>query len=93
MPRGSEVRIEVSGALRYTFPLSLDRTVAVDGPLGSTLIEIRDGKVRVKESPCHNRICMHQGWIRSGAVVCLPNRVIVTVSGPGGKGEFDGISG
>lgn len=93
MPQGSEVKIEVSGTLLYTLPLSHDRTVTVQGPMGATIVEIHAGKVRVKASPCHNRICVHQGWIDSGAVVCLPNRVLVTITTPGRQGEFDGITG
>jgi hypothetical protein len=93
LPQGSEVRIEVEGALRYTLPLSTDTTVAVDGPIGKTIVEIHSGKVRIKESPCHNKLCVSQGWTSSGAVVCLPNRVVVLITGPAGGNGLDGITG
>ncbi|MFO0753703.1 MAG: NusG domain II-containing protein [Thermodesulfovibrionales bacterium] len=93
LPQGSELEIEVSGELRYAVPLSADRTVEVEGPLGRTVIEIRHGRARVTDSPCRNRICMHQGWIRSGAVVCLPNRVMMRVTGAEAGRELDGVSG
>src|SRR5208337_2978655 len=83
MPKGTEVRIEVDGKLKYTFPLDKDRTVAFSGVMGMTTVEIKGGKVRMKEAPCPNRVCIHQGWIESGAIICLPNKVIVTVSHPG----------
>ncbi|MCC6345608.1 MAG: NusG domain II-containing protein [Nitrospirales bacterium] len=93
LPQGAELEIEVSGELRYALPLSTNKTVEVEGPLGRTVIEVKEGRARIKDSPCRNRICMHQGWIRSGAVVCLPNRVMIRVTGTAGRREMDAISG
>ena len=93
MPKGTEVRIEVDGKLKYTFPLNKDRTVEFSGVMGMTTVEIKGGKVRMKEAPCPNRICIHQGWIENGAIICLPNKVIVTVSHPGSSKGPDAISG
>ncbi len=93
MPKGTEVRIEVDGKLKYTFPLNKDRTVEFSGVMGMTTVEIKGGKVRMKEAPCPNRICIHQGWIETGAIICLPNKVIVTVSRPGNNKGPDAISG
>lgn len=92
-PKGSEVRIEVDGKLRYTLPLDIDKTIELDGTIGKAKVEIKGGKVRMKEAPCDNKICIHQGWIESGAIICLPNRVIVTVSRPGKNKEPDAVSG
>ncbi len=92
-PKGSEVRIEVDGKLKYTFPLSTDRTVEVNGAIGETTVEIKGGKVRIKDAPCINKICIHEGWIEKGSIVCLPNRVVVTVSGPDKSKDPDAISG
>ena len=73
------VHIEVDGRPVYILPLDKNRVVSVQGPQGNTLVEIKDHKVRVVESPCPNKLCVKQGWISSGAIVCLPNRVVVTV--------------
>ena len=78
-PKGGIVHIEVNGRPVYILPVDKDRTVSVEGPEGKTVIEIKDHRVRVTESPCHNKLCIKQGWIESGAIVCLPNRVIVTI--------------
>jgi len=97
--RGVEVAIESEGKRLGPYPLTEDRILKIRGPLGLTEIEIRDGRVRVKASPCRNKICMRQGWIsHSGeALICLPNRVIVYVYGesrPSDKSEqsYDAIS-
>lgn len=79
LPKGRTVRIEVNGRPVYILPVDKERTVSVEGPEGKTVVEIKDRKVRVNESPCHNKLCIKQGWVESGAIVCLPNRVVVTV--------------
>ncbi len=81
MPKGSDVIVEVGGKTAYTFALDTDRIFQVPGPLGVTVVEIRDKKVRVKEAHCPNRLCEKQGWVARGAIVCLPNRVVISVGG------------
>jgi hypothetical protein len=93
LPKGTEVRIEVDGKLKYTLPLHSDKTVELSGVMGKTTVEIKGGKVRIKEAPCPNKICIHQGWIENGAVVCLPNKVVVTISRPGKSKDPDAVSG
>jgi hypothetical protein len=79
LPVGRTVHIEVDGRPSYILPLDKDRTVTVEGPLGKTWIEIKDRRVRVTDSPCRNKLCIQQGWVRSGTIICLPNRVVITV--------------
>ena len=79
LPVGRTVHIEVNGRPAYILPLDKDRTVTVEGSLGKTLIEIKDRRVRVTDSPCRNKLCIQQGWVRSGTIICLPNRVAITV--------------
>lgn len=88
-PEGDSVKIEVSGRIYGVYPLSANRILDVEGPLGKTVIEIRDRKVRVVSSACPNKLCVHQGFIRRGSIICLPNRVIITI----GASEVDGITG
>jgi hypothetical protein len=90
---GTEVRIEVDGKLMYSLPLNRDRIVEFSGAIGKTEVEIRGGKVRIKEAPCTNKICIHEGWIDKGAIICLPNKVVVTVSGPDENKDTDAVSG
>ena len=53
-------------------------------------IEIRDGRVRMLEASCPNHLCIRQGWIRfeGQSIVCLPNKVTVTVRGTGDGFDF-----
>ncbi|MFH1015362.1 MAG: NusG domain II-containing protein [Nitrospirota bacterium] len=78
-PQGKDVKIEVNGKLAYKLPLNNNAIIAVKGIIGDTIVEIKNRKVRITESPCPNKICVHQGWIDRGAIVCLPNRVTVFI--------------
>ncbi|CDX00883.1 NusG domain II-containing protein [Desulfitobacterium hafniense] len=49
-------------------------------------LEVKNGKVRMLEMPkeiCPNSICSETGWINNAtkAIVCLPNKIIVTIQG------------
>jgi hypothetical protein len=90
LSQGSDVIVEVDGKPAYTLPLSVDRLLSVDGPYGPTLIEIEGQKVRVKETHCRNQICVREGWIAKGVIVCLPNKLVIIVGGSK-KDERHGI--
>ncbi len=47
------------------------------------------GRVRVLRSDCPDKLCEHMGWTSSPAkpLICLPNRVTVTVSGGGEESD------
>lgn len=78
---GSNVIIEVEGIDRYKYPLSEDRVVHIKSSYGSLNVEIRGGKVRVIGTSCANKLCERQGWLDKGAIICLPNRISITVGG------------
>jgi hypothetical protein len=71
----------------WTFPREAEETLAVPGPLGDTVVEIRGGRARVLSSPCQNQTCVAAGAIHAHGqwIACLPNRVLVSVEG--GPGE------
>jgi len=75
---------------RWVFPLDASETVVVSGPLGDTVIEIRDNSARVVSSPCVDQTCVVMGAVRLTGQwsACLPNRVMLYVSA--GRNE-DGV--
>jgi hypothetical protein len=79
MPQSGSVLVEVNGKPVYILPLDKNTVLSVEGPAGNTTIEIKDRRVRITDSPCSNKLCIKQGWITGGSIVCLPNRVVVTV--------------
>ena len=72
----------------WVYPLDAERKIAVEGPLGETIVLIEGGTVRVVDSPCLNKTCIAAGAIsRPGQwVACLPNQVFVSVEGRGDGG-------
>lgn len=86
----SEVSIEGDGGT-FLYPLDQERSVAVAGPLGETIVRIEGNRVRVHESPCRDKLCIAAGWLdRTGQwTACLPNRVFVRVEGGETEGGVD----
>jgi hypothetical protein len=71
------------GNNKWTFPIDAQENLSIPGPLGDTLVEIRQGKARILSSPCANQNCIAAGLIhaRGQWIACLPNGVIVSVEG------------
>ncbi len=78
-PSGTLVKISLDNKTVYILPLNEDRIVTVTGPLGTSVVEIKNGKAHMKESPCPRKLCIHQGWKDKGSITCLPNKVIVSI--------------
>jgi hypothetical protein len=75
----------------WIFPLGTDRIVPVEGPLGTTHVEIAGKDVRVEDSPCPNQTCVAAGAIsKSGQwIACLPNEVFVRIDGGAEDARID----
>ena len=84
--KGNVVQVQAKG-ITYQFSLDKDGIYSVDGEIGKTVFEIKDGKVKIIDSPCPNKTCMNQ--LNSSPLVCLPNKVIITIEN---YGEFDAVS-
>jgi hypothetical protein len=80
---GDRVRVRAGGEILFEGSLRQDRTLNVPGPLGTTKIEIRQGRVRVSRDPGPRQYCVKQGWLSRGgqAALCLPNRVSLEILG------------
>ncbi len=85
--RGAKVRVR-SEAAEYEYSAKANGIYKVQGVLGITTFEIKDGRTRIIDSPCPNKICVHQGW--DSPLVCLPNNVIITLEDD--SGEFDALT-
>jgi hypothetical protein len=90
---GTEVEVYSSNKIVGRYPLHEDRIVEIPGPLGKTVVQIKNGKARIKSSPCPNKICIHMGEFgtEGGILVCVPNEVVVRVGSNRSKG-LDAVS-
>lgn len=84
--KGSIVSVKADGK-RYEYSSKSDGVYEVYGALGITSFEIKNGQVRIIDSPCPNKTCVNQGW--HSPLICLPNNVIITLED---EGEFDAIA-
>ena len=57
--------------------LSKDNIYDVEGFNGNVEIEVKDGKLRVKEEDSPLHICSKQGFMNRGSIVCLPNKIVI----------------
>lgn len=76
------VEIYEDGALIGRYPISENRTIK----LSHNTVKIEGGAARMDYADCENQICVGTGSISTPLypIVCLPNRVLVRVSGGGG---------
>jgi hypothetical protein len=88
------VEIEVKGKLYKKLPLdnSSNERIQIDTDLGSNTIEIINGKVRILDADCPDKICIQDGSISKPGdiLVCLPHKVVVSIKGQ--NSETDALS-
>ena len=90
---GNVVEIRSGDRLVGRFTLDQERVVEVPGPLGTTVVRIKSGRARIVSSPCPKGICTHMDDIgrEGGMIACVPNQVVVQVSG-NREDQLDGVT-
>ena len=78
----------------WLYALDEDRTIAVPGVLGDTIVEIRNGEADVLDSPCADKICVHAVPLHSDGdwTACMPNHVFLQVQGQMEEEALDDFS-
>jgi len=86
--RGAVALVRIHGKLNETVDLAHDRLVQISVPPGKMIAEVKNHRIRVKESNCLNKICVMSGWInRPGqSLICVPNDVVIQISSSGSSG-------
>ncbi len=88
--QGDELIKTVTVADSYQEPIIFE----VEGPIGIHIIEVNQGRVRVREAPAADplKICEKTGWIdREGPIiVCVPNSLSLWLEST--NSDIDGMS-
>lgn len=89
VPRDDSVAvIKVQGETVQTVDLNAagGHRIPTEGVLGNSVLEVREGRIRMMASPCPDKLCIDQGWASKPgqSIVCVPNAVSVTIQGNGG---------
>lgn len=68
--------------------------IKVEGPIGISIIEVHNGKVRLKKAPPADpgKICEKTGWISQPGpvIVCVPNKISIWIEAR--ESNLDGVS-
>ena len=83
------VIIESSGD-QLIYPLSQERSIILEGPIGESVILIEHGTARFSSSECDDDLCVQMGEIHGSGewAACLPNRIFLYT---GGNEEDQGV--
>ena len=91
---GGTVSVRIDGELVMELPLDEDAELVLGGGTRTNTLAIKDGKARVVEASCPDRICVGHGAIQYAgeSIVCLPHRLVITVQG-GPPPDIDAAAG
>lgn len=90
-PKNS-VRFEQDGRVIDQIDLRKNyNRIEMPGMMGKTAFQLQNGQLSVLESSCRHDLCAKMGSVKSGKIICAPNRLVATVNSD--KSVFDGITG
>lgn len=83
---GSIAVVEVDGEVFGKYPLTSDGVFSLNG--GTNILVIENGAAYLNYSDCPDHVCERTGKIRhvGESIICLPNRLSVTVKGDANGG-------
>ena len=83
---GEAVRVEIDGELYATYPLDTDGEYRIGE---KNILTVKDGRAYMSYADCPDKTCVRtRAASKTGdTIICLPNRISVTVIG--GEGDVD----
>lgn len=89
---GSVVVVEIDGTTVATYPIDKNAEYSLNG--GSNVLVIEDGVAYMNYSNCPDHTCEKTGKIRyvGQTIICLPNKIAVTIKGDNAEGGVDFVS-
>ena len=83
---GAKVTVEIDGVFTAEYPLDTDGFFSLNN--GTNVLVIEKGEAYLNYSSCPDHTCENTGKIRyvGQTIICLPNRVSITVTGDGDGG-------
>lgn len=82
---GGEAVVTVGGEDIARLPLSRDTVLTVGEGGHTNTVVVENGGVYVSEASCPDHVCIRQGRASfdGQTIICLPNRLVITVTGAG----------
>ncbi len=86
-----EIQFSVDGLVVERIPRSRSyQRIVIDGKVGQTEFRLTNGVLIAVTSSCSHKVCVRTGPIRSGQIICAPNRLVASLGAGHG---LDGIIG
>lgn len=84
--------IRSGGKIFKEVPLAHDTEISVPGPLGTSIIAIKNHQAKIASDPSPRQYCVRQGWLKNAGevAICLPNQVSVELAG--GQKKYDSLN-
>ncbi len=92
---GNVAVLEIDGKVVKKFNLGADlNEYRVETKDGYNVLAFQDGKVRVIDADCPDKICVKFGWVQhvGQTIVCLPHKVIIRIENESANFELDGVA-
>jgi len=91
---GTNATVTVDGNYYGSWELSTDIDITIPGFSGTNTLHIRKGSASITDADCPDKLCVHHSPISvSGErIICLPNRVIVSVDSKNNSPGTDAVS-
>ncbi len=79
---GGTLIVRSKGNVVSELSLLRNRTLAIDGPLGTTIVEVQNQRARIARDPSPKQYCVRQGWLQHAGEIalCLPNQVSIEIA-------------
>lgn len=76
---GDKARVLIDGKVSGEYSLSEDGIFVLNN--GTNTMEIKSGKVRMKDALCPDKICVKEGWKNKNGecITCLPSHLVIEV--------------
>ncbi|MEA2065915.1 MAG: NusG domain II-containing protein [Thermotogota bacterium] len=83
--------VYINNEMTYKIDLTKDGTYLVKEHV---VVEVKDKKIRMKESDCPQQLCVKMGWISTPGVpiVCIPNKVMIIIEADPNNLDYDVIT-
>ena len=91
---GTTVTVTVDGNFYGSWNLAQNAEITIPGHSGTNLVRIADGTASVISADCPDLLCVHHAPITNSGerIVCLPNRVIVSIDAKSDSSGPDAVS-
>lgn len=91
--KGNIVQVYSNNQLIASYDINIDKTDSIITEYGSNTIQIKNGKVSVKEASCKNQVCVHHIPIKNDneSIICLPHHLTIKIQNTS-QSEVDDIA-